>query len=307
MSGDASTKYRRPGFSLFGLLLVAFGALLLLTVTGVAGLGVWFELARYWPVLLILIGIKLILAPRAPLVGVVVVSIALALTIAAAWIPLSVERQDEAPRIAYSTPLENTETFELGMGFISGRVALRSDASADRLFAADFNKRPAEVIHDHSGRFSKIYLSTDGFSVDYSNDEGDGYTLTGLADWDLMVSPEVALDLDIRAGAADLDLDLTHLNVRRVFVGAGASQIRIRLPESGWTHVEIEAGAADIAITVPRGVAARIENDSFLNFTSIDSTRFPKLDGEHRSPDYSTAENRVDIEIGAGAASVTVG
>ena len=70
MSGDASTKYRRPGFSLFGLLLVAFGALLLLTVTGVAGLGVWFELARYWPVLLILIGIKLILAPRAPLVGV---------------------------------------------------------------------------------------------------------------------------------------------------------------------------------------------------------------------------------------------
>ena len=64
-------------------------------------------------------------------------------------------------------------------------------------------------------------------------DEGDSYTLTGLADWELMVSPEVALDLDIRAGAADLDLDLTHLNVRRVFVGAGASQIRIRLPESG--------------------------------------------------------------------------
>ena len=110
MSGDASTKYRRPGFSLFGLLLVAFGALLLLTVTGLAGLGVWFELARYWPVLLILIGIKLILAPRAPLVGVVVVSIALAATIVAAWIPLSVEETDDAPRITYVTPLENTET-----------------------------------------------------------------------------------------------------------------------------------------------------------------------------------------------------
>ena len=159
-----------------------------------------------------------------------------------------------------------------------------------------------------SGRFSKIYLSTDGFSSGLLQMmRRDGYTLTGLADWELMVSPEVALDLDIRAGAADLDLDLTHLNVRRVFVGAGASEIRIRLPESGWTQVEIEAGAADIAITVPRGVAARIENDSFLNFTSIDSTRFPKLDGEHRSPDYFTAENRVDIEIGAGAASVTVG
>ena len=356
MSGDASTKYRRPGFSLFGLLLVAFGALLLLTVTGVAGLGVWFELARYWPVLLILIGIKLILAPRAPLVGMAAVSLAMVATIVAAWVPLSVERRDEAPRIAYSTPLENTETFELGMGFTSGRVTLRSDPSGDRLFAVDFNGRPAEVIHDHSGRFSKIYLSTESFSVSYSsNDEDstDGYSISadgakhplppyrtipgtfyfvgmevccsgqppprdgyvgegsfnlgGLADWDLMVSPDVALDLDIRAGAADLDLDLTHLNVRRVFVGAGASQVRIRLPDSGRTYVEIEAGAADIEITVPRGVAARIANDSFLNFTSIDSDRFPKSGGEHRSPDYSTAENRVDIEIGAGAASVTVG
>ena len=308
MTHDSSTPRKRRGFSLFGLLLVAFGTLLLLTVSGVAGLGVWFELASYWPVLLILIGIKMILAPRAPLVGMALVSLAIAATIAAAWVPLSVERQDEAPRIAYSTPLDNTETFELGMGFISGRVALRSDPSADRLFAVDFNQRPAKVIHDHTGRFSKIYLSTDGFSVDYSDDAGaNGYTLTGLADWDLMISPDVALDLDIRAGAADLDLDLTHLNVRRVFVGAGASQVRIRLPDSGRTFVEIEAGAADIEITVPRGVAARIANDSFLNFTSIDSGRFPKTGGEHRSPDYSTAENRVDIEIGAGAASVTVG
>ena len=308
MSGDASTKYRRPGFSLFGLLLVAFGALLLLTVTGVAGLGVWFELARYWPVLLILIGIKIILAPRAPLVGVVVVSIALAATIVAAWVPLSIERRDEAPRIAYSTPLENTETFELGMGFTSGRVTLRSDPSGERLFAADFNGRPAEVIHDHSGRFSKIYLSTDGFSVSYSVDDGtDGYTLAGLADWDLMVSPDVALDLDIRAGAADLDLDLTHLNVRRVFVGAGASQIRLRLSDTGRTHIEIEAGAADVEISVPQGVAARIDNDSFLNSTIVDSDRFPESNGEYRSPDYFTAENRVSIEIGAGAASVTVG
>ena len=306
MTHNSSTRRRRRGFSLLGLLLVGFGTLLLLTVSGVAGLGIWFELVSYWPVLLILVGLKMILAPRAPLVGMAVVSLVIVATIAAAWVPLSVERIDDTPRIAYSTPLENTETFELGMGFVSGRVALRSEPSGDRLFSAGFNNRPADVIHDHTGSFSKIYLSTDGFSVDYSDGEGD-FNLSGLADWDLMVSPDVALDLDIRAGAADLDLDLTHLNVRRVFVGAGASQVRIRLPDSGKTLVEIEAGAADIQITVPQGVAARIENDSFLNSTSIDSGRFPKADGEHRSPDYFTAEDRVDIDIEAGASSVTVG
>ena len=100
------------------------------------------------------------------------VSIALAATIVAAWIPLSIERSDDLVHIAYWTPLEPTETLELGMGFTSGRVSIRSDPSADRLFAADFNGRPAEVIHDHSGRFAKVYLSTDGFSIDYSDDGG---------------------------------------------------------------------------------------------------------------------------------------
>ena len=92
-------------------------------------------------------------------------------------------------------------------------------------------------------------------------------------------------------------------------LGPAASQIRIRLPDAGRTHVEIEAGAADIADNrSTRGVAARIENDSFLNFTSIDSTagsRSWMANTVRRTT--STAENRVDIEIGAGAASVTVG
>ena len=353
MTYDASTRRRRRGFSLIGLLVVVFGTLLLLTVTGVVGLGIWFELARYWPVLLILIGIKLILAPRAPLVGMAVVSLTLVATVAAAWIPIFAERYDDMMRVTYATPLENTESFELGMGFTSGRVTLRSDTSDDRLFAADFNDRPAEVIHDHSGRSAKIYLSTEVFSIRYSDDSTDGYSigadgtrnalppyrtipgsfyfaglevccsgqppprdgyvgdgsfnLGGLADWDLMVSPNVTLDLEIKAGAADLDLDLTDLNVRLLVVGAAVSQVRVRLPAAGITHVEIDAGAADIEITVPHGVAARISNDSFLNFTSIDSSRFPESGGEHRSPDYFTAENRVNIEIGVGASSVTVG
>ena len=287
-------------------MLVGIGILLLLNTTGVVSIGIWFELARYWPVLMILIGVKLILARRWPLIGLGVSSIALVATVVAASVSLNVGQSEEPVHVTYSTPLENTETLELGMGFVSGRVALRSEPSGDRLFSAGFNNRPADVIHDHTGSFSKIYLSTDGFSVDYSDGEGD-FNLSGLADWVLMVSPNVALDLDIRAGAADLDLDLTHLNVRRVFVGAGASQVRIRLPDSGKTLVEIEAGAADIQITVPQGVAARIDNDSFLNSTSIDSGRFPKLDGEHRSPDFFTAEDRVDIDIEAGASSVTVG
>ena len=306
MAGITLKRRNRPGFSLFGLLLVGIGLVLLLNTTGVLPFGIWFELARYWPVLLILIGVKLILARRAPLIGLGVASIALVATVVAASVSLNVGQSDEPIHATYVTPLENTEILHLGMGFFSGHVAIRSDPSAERLFAADFSGRPAEVIHDHSGRFSKIYLSTRGLSVEYS-DGADSHTLSGLVDWDLMVSPDVALDLEIRAGAADLDLDLTELNVRRLTVGAGASDIRIRLPRmADETRVEVAVGAADIEIEVPHGVAAQVSSDVFLSSMRIDLQRFPEADGVYRSRDYATAANRVDIDIDGAAVEVSV-
>ena len=123
----------------------------------------------------------------------------------------------------------------------------------------------------------------------------------------MMISPDVAVELEINAGAADLDLDLQALNVRRLIVGSGASDIRILLPvDAGQTHVVIESGATDVEIVVPHGVAARIVNEAFLSSTQIDSTRFFETDDGHQSPDYYNAENRVSIEIDAVAADITI-
>ena len=309
-----------------GLLLVAIGALLLLNTTGALPFGIWSELVRYWPVLLVLIGVKIVLAPRAPLICAGVVALILAGTVAAAFFSMPTYATHEPLRVTYVEPMGDTEILQLGMGFAGGSVELMSDSggasSYPRLLAADFNNRPARVIRDQLGTFTEIYLSTDGPLIEFSSDDGyardapgpgsDGveasFSLSGIVDWRLMISPDVVVELEIRAGAADLDLDLRDLSVRRVVVGAGASDIRILLPaNAGQTHVEIAAGATDIEIAVPRGVSARITNDAFLGSTRIDSARFPDTGDGHQSPDYATAENRVSIEIDEVAADVTVG
>ena len=324
MSVSGKNKARR-GFSLFGLLLIALGAVLLLNTTGVLPFGIWPELVAYWPVLLILVGIKIILAPRAPLICAGVIALILVGTVAAAAFSIPTHESDGPLRVTYVEPLGDTEILHLSMGFAGGSVELTSDSGSSSqypaLFAADFNNRPANVIRDRAGRVAEIYLSTEGpafvFSVDDSSSwvvtgsddefEAPDVTLGGLVDWEILVSPDVAVELEINAGAADLDLDLQNLNVRRVAVGAGASDIRIMLPaNAGRTHVEIAAGATDIEITVPQGVAARIENDTFLSSTQIDSTRFPDKDDVRLSPDYFTSDNRVNIEIDAFAADVTI-
>ena len=319
------TRMRRRGFSLFGLLLVAIGAVLLLNTTSVLPFGIWFELVDFWPVLLVIIGAKIMLAPRWPLVGAGLVALIIVGTVTAASLTLPPYQNRGPLRVTYVEPLADTEILRLSMGFAGGRVELTSDPASvsryPRLLAADFGNRPARVIHDQTGRLTKIYLSTEGTVIEFASEDGyardapgsgsDGleasFSVSGIVDWHLMVSPDVAVDLEIKAGAADLDLDLRDLKVRRLVVGAGASDIRILLPtDAGQTDVEIAAGVTDIEILVPRGVAAHITSDAFFNSTSIDTARFPDTRDGHRSPDYYNAENRVSIEIDAVAADITI-
>ena len=325
MASSRSETVRR-GFSLFGVLLVALGTVLLLNTTGVVPFRVWSELIDYWPVLLVLVGVKMLLAPRAPLLGIGVSALIVFGAVAAALVTMPEHRTDEPLHVTYVEPIGDTEILRLGMGFAAGSVELTSSSSESSgnstLLAADFGSRPAEVIRNQSGKVTDIYLSTNGLGFDItvgeagvwdaldrdSNAVDAGLNVTGLGDWRLMVSPNVAVELEINAGAADLDLDLHDLNVSRIVVGAGASDVRIFLPaNAGKTSVEIAAGAAHVEIVVPEGVAARIDNEVFMSSTQIASDRFFETnDGLHESLDYSTASNRVDIEIDGFAADVTV-
>lgn len=316
-SGASGIKSVRKGFSLFGLLLIALGVLLLLNVVGALPLGVWFELAKYWPALLVIVGVKMLLAPRAPLVGLAAVSLILVAAIAAASFTTDFRQPADAPVVAsYETPLGDAETLELGMGFAGGSVTLRPSPTGGsqplNLFAADFDGAPADVIHDRRGPDSKIYLSTGEWSLDLDDGlnitmSGDAQPFPGAVDWNLFVSTDVALDLEISAGASDLYLDLRRLNVKRLVVGAAASDVTIILPEAaGRTEIEIDAAVADVQITVPAGVAARFEQESLLSQIGISTSRFPETSGGYESPNYAVAENRVSVEINAAASDLTV-
>lgn len=314
----------RRGFSLLGVLLVALGTVLLLNTVGVLPFQIWLELVDYWPVLLVLVGVKMLLAPRAPLLGIGVAALIVSGAVTAAFVAMPGQEADEPLHVTYVEPLGDTELLRLGMGFAGGTVELTPGSPEvspnPSLFAADFGNRPAEVIRDRTGRVTEIYLSTSGPTITLTaDDDGSGILepesyvtdsevyISGLVDWRLVISPRVALELEIRAGAADLDLDLRYLSVRKVVVGAGVSDVKILLPaNAGRTSVEIAAGAADVEIFVPDGVAARIENESLLSSTQIDSGRFPETHDGHQSPDYATANNRVDIEIEGFAADVTI-
>ncbi|MXX53243.1 MAG: hypothetical protein F4Z35_04710, partial [Dehalococcoidia bacterium] len=105
---SVSTGRGRRGSFLAGFLLIALGALLLLTTTGAVSFGIWLEIVDYWPVLLLLTGMEIILARSALLIRAGVIAATLVAVVAAAYLSMPEYDPPEPLRTEYVEPLGDT-------------------------------------------------------------------------------------------------------------------------------------------------------------------------------------------------------
>ncbi len=128
----------------------------------------------------------------------------------------------------------------------------------------------------------------------------------GPLDWSVGLSRRVPMRLQIDSGANQTELDLSDLAVGELVVNTGASETSLTVPVKGKTAVRVKMGAASLRIRVPDRTAARIRVRGGLSSTKVDEGRFPRSGDEFRSADFDQAEDRAEIEVDAGAASVEV-
>ena len=302
--------------------LLVLGFVLLLNTTGVVSWGIWLHLFRFWPLILIAVGLNIILSPRFPVTSAIVVALVLAAGIgAAAYLSnQTAEGYDYQPgyKSAHSSNLADIHTLDMNIGFGAGSLAIDSDMSGfqDDMFFVRSTGIDFAVDETRNEGVSDVAISLDNPETLRSEDDGgwevnldlfDLFHSLGDIDWDVGISPDVAVSLDIDAGAADVDLDLAHVNLDTLNLDIGAADVDVTLPvESGHTDVYLNAAAADIDIGVPHGVAALIESDSALTSLDVDTSRFPGNDGVYQSSDYATAQNRVHIRIDAGISDISI-
>jgi hypothetical protein len=125
--------------------------------------------------------------------------------------------------------------------------------------------------------------------------------------WTVGLNPDIPLMLEIKTGASETQLDLTHLKVTDLRMETGASSTTVRMPEAaGFTQAHVQSGVASVDIRIPAQVAARIEVKSGLAGISVDSRRFIQSGSLYESPDYASAANKVNLFVETGVGSVNV-
>ena len=302
-------------------ILLIVGVVLLLNTTGAVGWGVWWSLLRFWPLILIAVGLNIILAPRFPLLATLAVALTLAAGIGLAYLfdnTSEIYSYQPGSEFLHSSPLDEIEALEMNIDFAAVSLAIGSDMSGfqNELFVVRSTGIDANVREARNGSVSEATLSANAADALQNSDE-DGWNINidpldimfglGGANWKVEISPDVVFRLDIDGGASELDLDLRDVNLQTLNLDIGAADLELVVPaNAGRTRVYISAGASNIDIQIPQGVASYIYTDAVVSSINVDTDRFPARDGAYVSPDYDASENKLFIDIDAGVSRISI-
>lgn len=324
-----------------GLLLIIIGAVLLTNSLGILPWSIWYGLWRFWPVLLIIAGISLLLNRVIPFSA--LLCLALIAVLAASWFwpaairlpweargvrpfggaPVSPTRQhDEVSR-----PLDAalaSKPLQANLSLRAGRLVVHG--ATDQAFAAKFDywgERPAITMNANDAGTALAIRST-----------GGGVNLPGWfrrepwESWEVSFNRDTPLELSADLSAFDADLDLSEYNLtaltidaaagdlditlggrspaQKVDIRASAGSVKLRVGSAPRVELNVSASAGSVEISVPSGAALRIRERTAVASSNVKDLGLVK-DGDYWvSRDYDAAAQKIDIDCSGAASSLRI-
>ncbi len=283
---------------LAGIVLLIAGVILLLQTTGVLPWDLWISLWRFWPLLVIALGIHILFGRRIGWWATVLAMVAILVAVGGA---LVLGAGNEQPISSVAEPLNGIQSADVSIKFGAGDLKVNSlPTGSPNLVEGQFG------TEGHGARVQLVRSQNTG-KLTISPNRQPWIRWFSKASWDIFLSQTPKLTLELDGGAANVKLDTRDLKVTQLDLNVGAASAEITLPaKAGDVSSTIKAGAADITIIVPEGVAAKIKKHTGVSSFAIDAGRFPLSSDVYVSPDFDTAKNRVTIDLSVGAATVTI-
>lgn len=129
-------------------------------------------------------------------------------------------------------------------------------------------------------------------------------------EWLVSLSNEVPVALNIDAGAAKLDLDLTDIKLNLLKIDMGAAELKCALPaNAGLSVVDVECGMASLVFNLPADVGAKVLLKQGASSVDLDPERFDKLNADpalYQTKNYNDVPNKVDLNLEGGANSIVI-
>ncbi|MBN1427176.1 MAG: hypothetical protein JXB07_02245 [Anaerolineae bacterium] len=301
-----SRKHGAPGLT-GAILLISVGVIALLNNLNILSVDL-LSLLRFWPVILIFIGLDIILGRHSALGSLVVAAIAVAVIGGIVWM-VGVTGQwaikpGETITQDISQELDDVQDLKLNLDVGIMKTRLES------LDSIDYAVQGTHRTNSDSLMLDVDYRKQDDTGILTIKQTGQKQNISfqseTINDLALRLNGKIPVEIAVNAGVGESVLDLTDINLRSLKINAGVGSLTLILPEEGDFKVDIDAGVGSIDLTVPSSLEARIEYDGGLS--SLDTShRFSKKgDGIWQTDHYANATNRALIKVSAGIGEVNI-
>ncbi len=300
-------KPRYRGLSVFGpFLFIGLGIVLLLQQTGMIQWSLWDIAFRFWPLLVVAVGVDILVARRSFLGAVAGLIILLALLLGGIYLMGPGPARGtvvSSQKIAY--PLEGATSVEADLTPDAGKVQIGSlpGTSASAIEGTLGQTVSGSVTADRTVSDGKAVITIQSnWPRAYVFSRGDEFL------WDLSLARIIPLSLHLTMGAGEIVANLTDLDPTSIDVKLGVGQLLLALPSRGDLAVTVNVGVGQTEITLPAGAPISVQCT-----TGIGSCNLPNGSGfwnqTYTSPGYDGAKYHIKITIsmGVGEASVTTG
>lgn len=298
-----------------GLIVIFAGVFILLGNLGIVNFS-WSAVIYFWPVLIILAGINLLLPKRmeGQLLSIMATVVVL----------LFFAYQGLKPNNSsvFSSNFRDTEN-----KVRSGELSILSEEYRSEIDYANLKitggaveyiiKETSSKLIDIEARSSRSsYLLSSGkpegntvslkFSQKGSRKSGaKGLQAENSAKIRLNANPIWDIKLEIGAGKADFDL--SSFKVRKLEIEGGASSVNVKMgmPAEALSKIDFEGGVSSLSIDVPAQAGCIIFTESALS--SLDFSGFTKhADGSYQTDNYVDATKKIEIKLENGLSSISV-
>jgi LiaI-LiaF-like transmembrane region len=283
-----------------GLILVVIGLVFLGINYGVLSIDIWRQLAVYWPVLLVLLGLRFIMGRTKWFAPAALIIIGLTVW-AAVWGPAGIRTpgrsggQTSAQR--FSAPLEQISRLDLRVE--TGAVDLRIAGLDTRseLYRGSFDGRhPLSITKTMSDNTAQVAIAEPQISL---------IGPLGKRRLDLAIAKSIPSTLQVDTGAAGFNLDLSELPLTHLGLSAGASSGRITLGQRpDKLEGEIKVGASSLTLRVPRGAGLRLTSDTALSGQNFEDLGLTRNGNVYQTTGYDSQAKQIDLNLSAGVSSI---
>ena len=297
--------YRNRGL-LFPLVLIAIGAVVLLSNTGVLSSDALLRLGDLWPLLLVILGLQLILNHTLPRQQATLIGLGATVVILIA----AVGYATLAPAASFGTRQANSAE-SLG-GLTAATLDLNYDAATVDIQAGSLGDLLYRAHVDYPGSDNPPSINLDRVSGTLEIHESSNFApfhIFGSSRRHLVVTltDRIPWAIQVGGGATNLRLDLRPLPLSKLQVSGGANRLDAQLPSpKGTVLIDVSGGASNLTLRAPAQSEWRVAVSGGVSAVTINGSTSGTLGGDfqRQSPGYNSATNRFDITISGGASRV---